>query len=50
VGADDRQSRKVAVQTLDIAQTPILDVENHGFRTVPGYFVPQFLAGANYMY
>jgi len=50
VSADNGQGRKVAVQTFDIAQAPILDVENHGFRTVASYIVPQFLTGAGYMH
>lgn len=50
VSADDGQGRKVAVQTLDIGQAPVLDVENHGFRMVPDYIVSQFLAGSGYMH
>jgi hypothetical protein len=50
VRADDRQGRKVAVQTLDISQQPVLEVENHGFGIGSGYVVPQFLAGPGYVH
>jgi hypothetical protein len=38
------------VQTLDVSKPPVLDVENHGLWIVLFYFVPQFLAGASYIY
>ena len=50
MGADDRQFRKIAVQTLDVRQPPIFDIENHGLRIILFYLVPQFLAGASYVY
>jgi hypothetical protein len=50
VRADDRQSRKVAVQTLHISKQPVLEVENHGFRTSSGYVLPQLLAGTGYVH
>jgi len=50
MGADDRQFRKVAVQTLDVSKPPVLDVENYSLWIVLFYFVPQFLAGASYIY
>ncbi len=50
MGADDRQFWKVAVQTLDVGKPPVLDVENYGLRIISFYLVPQFLAGASYIY
>ncbi len=37
------------MQTLDIGQKPVFDVENHGLGPVASNVVPQFLAGADYM-
>ena len=48
--ADDRQLGKVAMQTLHFRQTPVLDIEHHGFGLGPFDFVPQFLAGASHIY
>ena len=50
VRADNGQRRKIAVQTLDIGQQPILDVENYGLRAVPCHVFPQFFAGPGYMH
>jgi hypothetical protein len=49
MSADDGQGGKVAVQTLHIRQTPVLNIENHGLRTVPDYIVAQFVAGLGYV-
>jgi len=40
VRADDGQARKVAVQTLDISEQPVLEIENHGFRMSSSYVIP----------
>jgi hypothetical protein len=50
MGADDRQFRKVAVQTLDVRQSPVFDIENYGLWIILFHLVPQFLAGASYIY
>ncbi len=44
--ADDGQIGKVAVQTLDIGQQPMLDIENHSFRTVASRRCPAILRGS----
>ena len=49
MGANDGEGRKVAVQTLYVRQLPVLDVENHGFGTVPDYIVAQFPARLGYV-
>jgi len=39
VSADDGKSREVPMQTLDVSKPRSFDVEDHGFGTIPGYFV-----------
>jgi len=38
------------MQTFNVGEPPVLDVENHGFGLVPEYFVPQFFARAGYIH
>ena len=35
------------MQTLNISQTPVLDVEDHGFRIGAGYVISQLFVGAS---
>ena len=50
MSADDGQLGKVSMQTLDVGEPPVLDVKNYGLGLIPFYLVPQFLAGASYIY
>jgi len=36
------------MQTLDVSKPRSFDVEDHGFGTIPGYFVAQFVARTGY--
>lgn len=38
------------MQTLDISEPPVLDVENHGFRPIACYLVPQFFVRMGYVH
>jgi len=42
VRADNRQLGKVLVQTFNISQPPVLDIEHYSLGMIPGNIVPQF--------
>jgi len=50
VRADNRQFREVMVETLDVREQPLLNVEHHSFGTVARQLVPKFLAGIDKLY
>jgi hypothetical protein len=50
MGADDGQFRKVPMQTLDVSEPPVLDVEDYSLWLIPFHLVPQFLAGDSYVH
>jgi len=48
--ADDGYIGKVLMQTLDVGQTPVFDVENHGLGMGAGKIFPQFIARKKNLY